>query len=490
MITDDRDACYEAMKSKDSRFDGRFFVGITSTGIYCRPVCHARLPKKENCVFFRTSAEAERAGFRPCLLCRPELAPGSSPMDASSALARRAARLVRDTAGENLALEDIAARLGCSTRHLRRVFMDEWQVSPIAYRETCRLLLAKQLLTDTRLPVLDVAMASGFGSVRRLNEAFQAHYHLTPTRLRKETPEGGRRADLISVSLGYRPPFAWENLLAFFAARAIQGVEQVKDGAYERTVRLQGRDGKTVSGWLRVEQDQGRNALRLTLPDTLAPVFPQVIAKVRALFDTDSDPSLIESRLKGMNREKEGLFLPGVRIPGCFDPFETAVRAIIGQQVTVHVAGVLAGRIAQQLGPVVETGRAGLDHAFPSPEAFVSPKEEDQMAARLGGLGVVRTRSRCIIALARAVTEGRIHLSRFADPEAEIVKLKAIPGIGDWTAKYIAMRTMGWTDAFLETDAGIRHALADMSDAGRIAWAEAWRPWRSYATVCLWNSLG
>ena len=244
-----KDSLYAAFKAKDTRFDGRFFVGISSTGIYCRPVCRAKQAKKENCTFFSSAAEAEAAGFRPCLLCRPELAPGGSEADAASVLAHRAAVLLEESCGSGQSLSELAERLGCTDRHLRRVFMEAYHVSPVQYLQTCRLLLAKSLLTDTGLSVLDVAMAAGFGSLRRLNDLFQEHYGLAPTALRKKTAEGKVHAETITAGLGYRPPYGWEKILEFLSQRAIPGVEAVRDGAYERTVCLTDRNGRTVRGF-------------------------------------------------------------------------------------------------------------------------------------------------------------------------------------------------------------------------------------------------
>ena len=284
------DFLYQAFKARDTRFDGRVFVGISSTKIYCRPVCHARQAKKENCTFFSSAAEAEQAGYRPCLLCRPELAPGNSITDASSALAHKAARLMEEHCGDGQNVEELAARLGCSGRHLRRVFMEEYHVTPVQYLQTCRLLLAKNLLTDTDLSVLEVAMASGFGSLRRLNDLFKKKYNLSPTALRKNAARGKPQTNAVTVGLGYHPPYRWEEILDFLAKRAIPGVETVSEGAYLRTVRLKGRDGATFCGWIKVENSPKKNMLSVTLSDTLIPVLPQALARVKHLFDLYCEP--------------------------------------------------------------------------------------------------------------------------------------------------------------------------------------------------------
>lgn len=487
---DDGDrALYAAFRSKDPRFDGRFFVGVASTGIYCRPICRARLPRAENCRFYATAAEAEQAGFRPCLLCRPELAPGSSAMDATTSLARKAALLLEENCGSGLGLEELASRLGYTDRHLRRAFEAEYHVSPVQYLQTCRLLLAKGLLTDTELPVLEVAMAAGFGSLRRLNDLFRKRYRLAPTALRRESrASGGRRGDL-TLSLGYRPPYSWQPMLDFLSRRAIRGVEAVREGEYWRIVRLPCDERRDVSGWIRVGRHPTGNFLAVSLSDSLLPALPQVLARVRQLFDLGCDPAAISDALASMNDLGPGLRVPGTRLPGCFDPFEMAVRAVLGQQVAVKAAGTLAARLVEAHGPPVQTGIEGLSRAFPPPGAFIALGRRGRIEDSLGPLGIIAARARAILALARMFAQGDIRLDPSTRPEAEMEKLLAIPGIGPWTAKYIVMRAMGWPDAFLETDHGVKKALAPRTPREISALAEAWRPWRSYAMINLWNSL-
>ena len=476
---------YEAFKAKDTRFDGRYFVGISSTKIYCRPTCWAKQPKRENCTFFSSAAEAEQAGYRPCLLCRPELAPGNAIIDASSSLAKRAARMMAEHCGDGQRVAEIAQKLGCTDRHLRRAFFGEYHVSPIQYLQTCRLLLAKNLLTDTELSVLDVAMASGFGSLRRLNDLFQKRYHLSPSALRKNAAKGKKREDGITVALGYHPPYQWERMLDFLEKRAIPGVEMVLEGAYMRTVRLKSRDGKKYCGWIRVQNHPQKNALAITLSDALIPVLSQVLARVRELFDLYADPYVIYQRLQTMDQICPSACILGLRVPGCFEPFEMAVRAILGQQITVKAASTLAGKIAKSYGTPISTGIDGLTHLFPEAEDIIAI--EDEIQEQLGELGVIAARSKCILTLAQALENGEIALGIYADPEREMAKLMQIKGIGSWTAKYLAMRTMGWPDAFLETDIGVKHALPEYSPKERLALSEQWRPWRSYAMMCLWN---
>lgn len=478
---------YQAFKSKDARFDGRFFVGISSTGIYCRPVCRARQPKEENCTFFSSAAEAEQAGYRPCLLCRPELAPGTSTTDASSALAQKAARILEENCDSRQSLEELATALRCTSRHLRRVFMAEYHVTPIQYLQTCRLLLAKNLLTDTSLSVLDIAMAAGFGSLRRLNDLFLKRYKLSPTALRKNAARGTKHQGEFTVSLGYRAPYSWEALLRFFAGRAIDGVELVKDNQYMRTVQLHDKFGEKCNGWIRVGHNPRKHVLDVTICEPLIPVLQQLLTRVRRLFDLYCNPMTVSETLQVMNELQPGLWVPGTRVPGCFDPFEMSVRAILGQQITVKAAGTLAKRIAQKYGTPISTGIEGLTCIFPSAEKilFLGETIEDQ----LGTLGVIASRSRTIHTLAEAISAKKLHLDYAAAPEEEIKKLMELRGIGSWTAQYIAMRAMGYTDAFLETDAGVKKALKSDSGKEMLALAEKWRPWRSYATVNLWNTL-
>lgn len=487
MLETDSTGLYAAFKSKDARFDGRIFVGISSTGIYCRPVCRARQPKIENCTFYSTAAEAEQAGYRPCLLCRPELAPGTSLTDATANLVYRAARMLEKNCGSGQNLDEIAGRLGCTDRHLRRVFTAQYNVSPIQYLQTCRLLLAKNLLTDTNLPVLEVAMASGFGSLRRFNDLFKKHYNLSPTALRKSVSKENSRNGNITVALGYRPPYPWDEMLTFLAGRAIVGIEFVKNSEYMRTVHLKSAEGKQIYGWVRVGHAPKKNALSVTVSEALLPVLPQVLARVRHLFDLNCDPDAVYETLHVMNDLRPLLCKLGTRVPGCFDAFEMSVRAVLGQQITVKAASTLATRIVENYGTPVQTGIDGLTHIFPSPNDILTMGEK--VRDNFGVLGVTSARSNTIYALAKALSRGEIDFEFPTRPEDEMKKLTEIRGIGGWTAGYIAMRAMEWTDAFLETDAGVKNALPEYTSKELLRLAEAWRPWRSYATINLWNSL-
>lgn len=485
MLLDDK-ACYAALRTHDTRFDGRFFVGVSSTGIYCRPVCRVKSPKETNCTYFVSAAAAEAAGYRPCLKCRPELAPGLAPIDAVARLARSAVQLMEDDFLVNGKISDLAARLNITDRHLRRIFTKEYGVSPVQYRETQRLLLAKSLLTDTRLAVTDVAMFAGFGSIRRFNALFKARYRLTPGSLRKSAPAMADPQAGITLSLGYRPPYAWDKLIAFLASRAIPGVESVSAGVYRRTVAVT-KGANRFQGWITVANRPAKNALAVTLAPALLPVLPQVLAKVRQLFDTSCNPLEIADKLASMNELFPVMVVPGLRLPGCFDPFEMSVRAVLGQQITVKAARTLAMRFATAFGQPIATPFAELTHLFPAPEhllALAMPVEN-----HLGPLGIIGARARSILALATALATGEITLTYHADPAAAMKKLLALPGFGPWTVEYIAMRALSWPDAFPHTDYGVKKALAMVAPAEIPALSQQWSPWRSYATITLWNSL-
>ncbi|WNY28794.1 putative bifunctional transcriptional activator/DNA repair enzyme AlkA [Methanimicrococcus stummii] len=487
MTEEDNRELYTAFKSKDSRFDGRFFVGVSSTGIYCRPVCRAKMPKAENCTYFKTAAEAENAGFRPCLLCRPEIAPGVSaaPTDATADLARRAAKLLEKECGSKQSVEELAARLGCTGRHLRRVFTAEYNVSPIQYLQTCRLLLAKNLLTETNLPIQKVAKASGFRSLRHFNALFKDQYRLSPTMFRQNA-DNKKQSETITLALGYRPPYQWQQILEFLEARAAPGVEIVRNGEYLRTVHMTA-EAQHLYGRVRVGNRPDKNVLTVTISENLLPALPDILFRIRHLFDLHCNPEIVYETLAEMNDIKPGLCVLGTRLPGCFDSFETAVRAILGQQITVKAARTLAGRLAETYGTPIQTGIEELTHTFPAPEDILALS--DSITEHLGVLGIISARSKTILALAQTFADGTVNFDFCAQPEIEMKKLLKIQGIGPWTAQYIAMRTMGWPDAFLETDAGIKKALAPRTEKEMTELALDWKPWRSYATINLWNSL-
>ncbi|RYF34615.1 MAG: DNA-3-methyladenine glycosylase 2 family protein [Comamonadaceae bacterium] len=485
------DACYLAMKTHDARFDGTFFTAVTSTGIYCRPVCRVKLPRRENCVFYRHAAQAEAGGFRPCLRCRPELAPrstgaaGWSTEDALRILALQAARLIdepdawtgRDHSSPGIA--QIAARLGVSDRHLRRIFETQFGVSPLQYLQTRRLLAAKQLIADTRLPMTEVALASGFASVRRFNAAFVAHYKLNPSALRRGGRAGAiREGQAIEVRLGYRPPYDAAAMLGFFERRALGGIETVNAGTLARTLRIvQGT--RSHSGWLELRFDAERGQLLLSVSDSLGAVLPVVIARVRAMLDLDADPIAINAALHASFPNGDGL-----RLPGTLDGFELAVRAVLGQQITVAAARTIGTRLVAAFGEAVDTPIAGLSRLFPTPSAIASASGD-----ALGQLGIVRQRQAALQAIAREVAEGRLALHAGADVPATLAALQALPGIGDWTAQYIAMRALRWPDAFPAGDVALQKALGVGTARAAALASQAWRPWRGYAVLRAWNTL-
>jgi AraC family transcriptional regulator of adaptative response / DNA-3-methyladenine glycosylase II len=524
---------YLALQARDARFDGIFFTGVTSTGIYCRPVCRVRTPRLENCRFFDHAAQAESAGFRPCLRCRPELAPNQprwSMQDASAMLAQQAARLLdepeawlnvaptlvasrtalppeganfpRGGPSENCAptlvasrtalpggkagptMAALAARLGVSERHVRRIFEAQFGVSPLQYLQTRRLLTAKQLLTDTDLPIAQIALCSGFASLRRFNAAFVQHYGLNPTRLRLE---GSSRAGAgTTVRLGYRPPYDISAMLDFFGKRSMDSIEFVaQDGGTARlgrTLHIESA-GRLHAGWLLAEFDAARSQLALRVSDGLREVLPLLIRRVRTAFDLDADPLAINRVLHESFPHGDGL-----RVPGTLDGFELAVRAVLGQQITVAAARTLAQRLVNTFGESVQTPWPELSRLFPTAAVLAQASTND-----LGALGIVRQRQGAIVALARAVADKRLQLHGGTDVHATIAALKELPGIGDWTAQYIAMRALRWPDAFPAGDVALHKALGvqDSKQAARQAEAASrrWQPWRSYAVIRAWASL-
>jgi AraC family transcriptional regulator, regulatory protein of adaptative response / DNA-3-methyladenine glycosylase II len=479
-------ACYAAMGAHDARFDGRFFCAVSSTMIYCRPVCRVKQPKAENCTFFPSAAAAEAAGYRPCLRCRPELAPGLAPVDAVTRLARSAARLMEEDGLSDRSLSELASMLGISDRHLRRVFFAEFGVAPVQYLQTRRLLLAKSLLADTSLSVTDVAMSSGFGSIRRFNHLFRQRYRLAPSRLRKKAQDGEKDRDSISLFLAYRPPYAWDEILSFLQARAVPGVEWVAQGIYRRSVAI--RKGDTLyRGWIAVSHTPKLRAVSVTVASELLPVLPQVLARVRHLFDIDCDPEAVLEKLATLKAISPDLPVPGIRVPGAFDPFESCIRAVLGQQVTVKAARTIAARLAAAFGEKVATPFKEVNCTFPLAETILAL--EAPVEDRLGPIGITGARTRTILALARALASGEVTFISPANPEAEMAKLLKFPGLGQWTVQYIAMRVMAWPDAFPATDYGVKKALAALPTGEAMKLAEEWSPWRSYATVSLWHIL-
>jgi AraC family transcriptional regulator of adaptative response / DNA-3-methyladenine glycosylase II len=482
-MTPDHDTLYKALVARDRRFDGVFFVGVTSTRIYCRPVCTVRPPKQANCLFFDSAQQAEHARFRPCLRCRPELAPGNAPVDDSQRIAQLIIERLEDGSISNDAgLEAIASQFELSSRQIRRIVHKELGVSPVQLLLTRRLLLAKRLLTETALPITEIAFASGFSSLRRFNDAFNSRYGMAPSRLRKKTTSAAAtRGDTSTLQLVYRPPYDWHGVLRFLAYRALKGVEWVTDDAYARTVQL-----GWAKGWIRVTQAKQPNTLSLEFSHSLTSVLPTLLTRVRNLFDLNARIDLISEHLR-KDRKLAPIVkrFPGIRVPGAFNGFELGLRAILGQQVTVKAATTLGCRFVEAFGEPIETPFPELDRLTPSP-ARVANATIDDIARH----GIVSMRCRSIIALAQAQLSGELALDGgvIYKPEVAIQRLAQLPGIGPWTAHYVAMRALNWPDAFPKEDIAIRNALGGVTARRAEELSQRWRPWRSYAVMHLWRS--
>jgi AraC family transcriptional regulator of adaptative response / DNA-3-methyladenine glycosylase II len=436
-----------------------------------------RTPHKVNCRFFPSAAAAEADGFRPCLRCRPELAPGYAVIDANRRLAQAAANLMEDGRLTDANLADLAATLQVTDRHVRRVFQQEFGVTPVAYAQTQRLLLAKRLLTDTDMPVIDVAMASGFASLRRFNDLFRTRYRMTPRELRRSSPSRAA-SDRLDFDLAYRPPYDWPAMLAFLEKRAVGGVEAVDARAYHRTLRFE-RAGKTHAGWISVAPSRRRGALRVSVSASLAGALPGVLARVKQLFDLSCHPDEIAAALGSLAADA-----PGLRLPGAVDGFEIAVRAVLGQQVTVKGAATLARRLVEAFGDPIETSNPRLTHLFPTAAAIAALD-----AGRIAALGIVPARAQALVALAKEIDAGRLSLDPSADVHATMAALERLPGIGPWTAQYIAMRALSWPDAFPHPDVAVMKAMKEKNPRAALAKSERWRPWRAYAVMHLWRTL-
>lgn len=479
----DHDACYRAVLARDARFDGSFFTGVKTTGIYCRPICPAPTPKRENVTFFPTAAAAQAAGFRPCLRCRPEIAPELAAWRGTSNTVSRALALMEKGALDAKPVAALAERLGLGERQLRRLFQRHLGASPIAVAQTRRLLLAKQLVHETQLSMTEVALASGFGSVRRFNETFRQMFRRPPASLRRKGAVeifDGAAGD-VTLSLAYRPPYDWPAMLAFFAARAIPGIEQVDDKSYARTIELDG-----THGFVRLQMGEGHALCAMIRFPRLA-ALPTIIARLRRVFDLAADPQAIAAHLA-----EDGLLAPlvkarlGLRVPGAWDGFELAVRALLGQQVSVSAARTLAGQLVMRFGAPITADRSGfegLTHVFPLPAALA--------AADLTSIGVPKRRSAALAALAAAVAVDPTIFGPRGSLEEAIGCLRGFAGVGEWTAHYIAMRELREADAFPAADLGLIRAMAALEGRTRrpkelLMRAEAWRPWRAYAAQHLW----
>jgi AraC family transcriptional regulator of adaptative response / DNA-3-methyladenine glycosylase II len=471
----DREALDRARRSRDPRFDGKFFIAVTSTGIYCRPICPSPTSKSSNVRYYPTAAAAAEAGFRPCLRCRPEAAPGTPAWMGTSAVVRRALRLIDDGALDDASVNHLATRVGVGARHLGRLFLQYVGASPIAVAQTRRLHFAKHLLDETDLPITQIALAAGFGSIRRFNTAFQQTYARAPRELRKR-PRGDERDEIV-LRLAYRPPYHWQQVHDFLAMRALPGVERVDVRGYARTVAL-----STGPAIVCVRPLESEDALELRVRGAPPAALFQLSAAARRAFDLAADPAAIALAFKSdpllsplVNNR------PGLRIPGAWDPFECAVRAVLGQQVSVAAGRTLAARLVARAGHEIGTAIEGLTHLFPSPVQLE--------AANLDGLGITGARIRAIKAMARAVMDGQLD---FTLPAADVASaLASLPGFGDWTAQYVSLRALAEPDAFLSGDLVLRRIVAPDGSplTARLleARAEAWRPWRGYAVMHLWH---
>ena len=474
-----------ARLARDARFDGHFFIGVRTTGIYCRPICPANSPKAENVSFFPSAAAASEAGYRPCLRCRPETAPGSPAWSGTSTTVRRGLRLIAAGALDDNDIDALSERLGVTSRHLRRLFAKHIGASPRAVAHTQRLHFAKRLIDDTRLPMREVAVAAGYGSVRRFNDAFRNSYGRSPRELRKvrknEMPAASGAT--LTVRLPYRQPFSWQHMLDFLQFRATPGVEAVSEGAYLRSITIGNEHGV-----MRVAESGQDGFLALTLAGIKTASLFEAVQKARDMFDLDAPVEEIRAVLSRDALLAERLdILPGVRVPGAWDGFELTVRAILGQQVSVAAATTLAGRIAANYGERLAMSGA----KNPMQPTILFPRPAKLARARFNRVGLIRSRAETIRLLARAVENGGISFDAAQESEDFCRSLTAIKGIGDWTAQYVAMRVLKNPDAFPATDLALLKALAAperVSAKTLLARAEQWRPWRAYAALLLWQA--
>ncbi len=487
----DKETCYRALESRDPRFDGLVFVAIKSTGIYCRTVCPARTAKYENCTFYGSAAAAQEAGYRPCLRCRPETAPELASWRGTSNTVSRALALISDGAldGDGKSVDALAARLGIGERQLRRLFLQHLGASPVAVAQTRRVLFAKHLIHETRMSMTEVALAAGFNSLRRFNEVFQNLFHRSPSAIRRKSSANRVSADAgITLRVRYRAPYDWESMLSFLEKRAIPGVEVIErvkekeNGCYRRTVEIDGAVG-TVT----VSNLPQHNSVSVTIHFPVVKALPAIVARVRRLFDLGADIETIDAHLSHDPRLAPWVALrPGLRAPGGWDGFELAVRAILGQQVSVSAARKLAGQLVALHGhtlPKNPGNHPGLTHTFPTAKRLAKTKSI--------GLGMPAARMKALQALARAASHDPNLFRPFGTIEEAIALLRNIPGIGEWTAEYIALRAIREMDAFPASDVGLLRGASKLDGTPAtpktlLRRAESWRPWRAYAAQHLW----
>jgi AraC family transcriptional regulator of adaptative response / DNA-3-methyladenine glycosylase II len=474
-MTIDLRVCSRARLSRDARFDGKFFIGVVGSMVYCRPICPAPTAKEKNVRYFATAAAAAEAGFRPCLRCRPECSPGTPAWVGTPNTVARALRLISESGLEDGGVEALAERLGVGARHLRRLFLKHLGATPSAVAQTRRLHFAKKLIDETNLRMSEVALAAGFGCVRRFNESIRKTYHRTPRQIRSLVRKANVEPEnQYLFRLRYRPPYSWSGMLSFLEARAVPGVESVENGIYSRSISLGDSQGNFE---VALDERNSSLAVRVQFGDPRS-LF-QIVERIRAMFDLNADWAAIESTLRTEPKLARQIKAhPGLRVPGCWDGFELAIRAVLGQQITVKGATALAGRLAKTFGQSF-SAEGALTHIF--------PKAEVLSEADVGSIGLPAARAATVRLLARSVCDGRVRFDGILDVDDFVVGLCEIPGIGKWTAQYIAMRALGEPDAFPSGDLGLLRALGLTSVRELERRAEAWRPWRSYATVYLWS---
>jgi AraC family transcriptional regulator, regulatory protein of adaptative response / DNA-3-methyladenine glycosylase II len=463
-----------ARLSRDPRFDGKFFIAVRGSGVYCRPICPSPTAKEKNVRYFLTAAAAAEAGFRPCLRCRPECSPGTPAWIGTPNTVSRALRLIADS-GLEQGVEGLADRLGVGSRHLRRLFVRHLGATPIAVAQTRRLQFAKSLIDQTQLPMQEIAMASGFGCVRRFNAAIRKTYNRTPSQIRRLSPQaGGLPENEYVFRLRYRPPYDWKGMLGFLEPRATPGVEQVENGTYRRSIFLRG-----ATGHFEVSHDEPNHSLRVRVQFADPKALYFIIGRIRAMFDLNADWTAIARALNAdpvLATNVKGN--PGLRVPGCWNGFELGVRAILGQQVAVRGATTLAGRLAKKFGqPLVKSN--GLTHTFPQPETLAD--------ADVASIGIPQARALTIREFASFVVQHKVSFEGTLNAETLLQQLCGIPGIGPWTLQYIAMRALGDPDAFPCGDLGLLRGLGLKSARELEVRAEVWRPWRAYAAMYIWN---
>jgi AraC family transcriptional regulator of adaptative response / DNA-3-methyladenine glycosylase II len=485
MIPLDRDVCYRALRTRDARFDGRFYTAVVSTGIYCRPICPARTPKLENCLFLPSAGAAHQMGFRPCLRCRPEIAPGLAGWRGTASTVSRALSLIAEGGFDDGGADALAERLGVGARHLRRLFDRYVGASPVSVAQAHRILFAKKLIGETTLGMTEIAEASGFGSVRRFNAVFLDTYGRAPSELRRSKRGGDAPGPAVVLKLPFSAPYDWRAILEFLAARAIPGVEAASEERYRRTFAL-----GTATGSLEVCAVPGQTHLLATIHTSDVTTLGPIVARLRRLFDLDADIRAVDEHLARDRVLARGVLArPGIRVPGAWDPFELAVRAVLGQQVSVRAATTFAGRIVaahgRALPALTEASNDGAPaRLFPTPEVLAD--------ADLTGIGLTTSRAATLNSLARAVAAHPELLQASETLDDTLAALCALPGIGRWTAQYIAMRALREPDAFPASDLGLLRAME--TKAGRptpaalAERAEAWRPWRAYAALRLWTT--